>query len=102
MAGDGSVSCIEDGPKLVEMVEEKSDRFRNKEQDREIVEQRSWEDLLGIRVFSFQEINDKVTDVPIGASTSTPKTTTISSVTTKGITIIWQHHSNGLEEANQC
>lgn len=30
-------------------------------------------------------MNDKVTDVPIVATTSTPKTTTISSVTTKGI-----------------
>ncbi|GLJ20469.1 hypothetical protein SUGI_0372400 [Cryptomeria japonica] len=32
-----------------------------------------------------QEINDKVIDAPIGASPSTPKTTTISSVTIKGM-----------------
>ncbi|XP_057870639.2 uncharacterized protein LOC131074772 isoform X2 [Cryptomeria japonica] len=48
-----------------------------------------------------QEINDKVIDAPIGASTSTPKTTTISSVTTKGtqeVTILLTSEGNVLKD----
>ncbi|XP_057813665.2 uncharacterized protein LOC131027609 isoform X3 [Cryptomeria japonica] len=48
-----------------------------------------------------QEINDKVIDAPIGESTSTPKTTTISSVTTKGmqeVTILLTSEGNVLKD----
>ncbi|XP_059077015.1 uncharacterized protein LOC131042677 [Cryptomeria japonica] len=48
-----------------------------------------------------QEINDKVVDAPIGASTSTQRTTTISSVTTKGmqeVTILLTSEGNVLKD----
>ncbi|GLJ24200.1 hypothetical protein SUGI_0461480 [Cryptomeria japonica] len=48
-----------------------------------------------------QEINDKVVDAPIRASTSTQRTTTISSVTTKGtqeVTILLTSEGNVLKD----
>ncbi|GLJ25185.1 hypothetical protein SUGI_0481700 [Cryptomeria japonica] len=48
-----------------------------------------------------REINDKVIDAPMGASASTPQTTTISSVTTKGtqeVTILLTSEGNVLKD----